>query len=59
VTNVTNLLEKGEVPEHVKAEETAQPVQETVTQVAPVQEEVASAEEEKPFLMSSFVIRTQ
>lgn len=59
VTNVTNLLEKGEVPEHAK--EAAKATQETTTAPAsvqseaqPVQEETAT--EEKPFLVSSFMI---
>ncbi|MBG0967503.1 hypothetical protein [Bacillus sp. SRB3LM] len=55
VKNVTNLLEKGEVPEHVKEAET----KEVVAEEKPVQvvEPTTQAEvEEKPFIVSSFMI---
>ncbi|PFP65260.1 hypothetical protein COK00_11700 [Bacillus cereus] len=55
VKNVTNLLEKGEVPEHVKEDEAKEVVAEEkpVQVVEPTtQEEV----EEKPFIVSSFML---
>lgn len=55
VKNVTNLLEKGEVPEHVKEAESKEVVAEEkpVQVVEPTtQEEV----EEKPFIVSSFML---
>ena len=65
VKNVTNLLEKGEVPEHAKEKEaettneapvTEQKAEETSVQseTQPAQEEAAV--EEKPFLVTSFLI---
>lgn len=55
VKNVTNLLEKGEVPEHVKEDE----AKEVVSEDKPVQVvEPATQEEveEKPFIVSSFML---
>lgn len=65
VKNVTNLLEKGEVPEHAKEKEeestketaVAEQKSEEVTaqsEAQPVQEEATT--EEKPFLVTSFLI---
>lgn len=57
VKNVTNLLEKGEVPEHVKEKEVAdtlKKIEETATTEPVV--ETPAVEEEKPFLMTSFLI---
>ncbi|WP_103656292.1 hypothetical protein, partial [Bacillus thuringiensis] len=54
VKNVTNLLEKGEVPEHVKEE-----AKEVVAEEKPVQvvaPETQEEVEEKPFIVASFML---
>lgn len=57
VQNVTNLLEKGEIPEHVKQKEKEEALKQ-IEATAETKEttETKVAQEEKPFVITSFMI---